>query len=101
MRGSTRCWMGAAALSALITVAAWAADASGKWTWTQRRQNNDVQMTLELKQDGEKLTGTVAGPDGNKTEIKEGTVKGADVSFVVVRNFNGNEFKINYKGKLE
>jgi len=97
-----KCWAGAAALAVIVSAAAWAADAGGKWTWTQRRQNNDIQMTLEAKQDGDKLTGTVvAGPDGQKVEIKEGTIKGSDVSFVVVREFNGQEFKTTYKGKLE
>ncbi len=98
-----KCFAGAAALSVLISLAAWAADASGKWTWTQRRQNNDITMTLEVKQDGEKLTGTVSGGGQNntKTEIKEGTVKGNDVSFVVIREFNGQQRKTTYKGKLD
>jgi hypothetical protein len=98
---SLKYWAGAAALSVLVSVAAWAADAGGKWSWTQRRQNNDVQMTLEVKQDGEKLTGTVSTPNGQKVEIKEGSVKGNEVSFVVVREFNGQQFKTTYKGKLE
>lgn len=97
-----KCWAGAAALAMLVSVAAWAADAGGKWTWTQRRQDNDVQVTLEAKQDGEKLTGTVVtGADGQKVEIKEGTIKGNEVSFVVIREFNGQQRKTTYKGKLE
>jgi hypothetical protein len=103
MRSRMTCWAGAAALSVLVSVAAWAADAGGKWTWMQRGQGgNETKMLLELKQDGEKLTGTLTreGAD-QKTEIKEGTIKNNEVSFVVVRQFNGNEFKISYKGKLE
>jgi len=88
-------------LAVLVAAVAWAADATGKWTWSQKNQNgDDVQMALELKQDGEKLTGTLTRAD-QKTEIKEGSVKNNEVSFVVVREFNGQEFKINYKGKLD
>jgi hypothetical protein len=36
-----------------------------------------------------------------KSEIKEGTIKGADLSFVVVRERNGQENKTMYKGKME
>ncbi|MBM3459206.1 MAG: hypothetical protein FJX77_11815 [Armatimonadetes bacterium] len=91
-----------AALALGVTVAAFAADASGKWTWTQRRQQAEVQVVLEAKQAGEKLTGTVtAGQDGQKTEIKEGTVKGSDITFVVIRERNGQQFKTVYKGKID
>ena len=99
LRTLTR-WAAVAALT-VIAAAVWAADAAGKWTWTTSFQGNEVKQTLELKQDGEKLTGTVAGPNGQKIEIQDGAVKGSDVSFVVVREFNGQQFKVTYKGKLE
>jgi hypothetical protein len=35
------------------------------------------------------------------TEIKEGTLKGDEIAFVVIRERNGQEFKANYKGKIE
>jgi hypothetical protein len=93
-------WIAGTTLAVTLAVAAWAADANGKWTWTQKRGQNDVMMTLELKQDGEKLTGTV-GAGERKTEIKEGTIKNNEVAFVVVRERNGQEVKTNYKGKLD
>ena len=52
-----------------------------------------------LKAEGEKLTGTVAGGRG-ESEIKDGTIKGDDISFSVVRNFGGNDVTVKYKGKL-
>jgi len=36
-----------------------------------------------------------------ETEISDGKADGDNVSFSVVREFNGNQFKQNYKGKLE
>jgi hypothetical protein len=93
----------AAGLTVLMAVCAWAAvDVSGKWTWTQRFGDNEVMNTMELKQEGEKLTGTIQrqGSD-QKSEIKEGKIKENDLSFVVIRERNGQEFKISYKGKVE
>lgn len=96
-------WAAVAALSVTVVAAAWAADASGKWNWKQRRGQNEVTQNAEFKQDGEKLTGFVlGGPNGDvKTEIKEGTVKGSDVSFVVERERNGQTFKMTFKGKID
>jgi hypothetical protein len=91
------------AFSGVATVAK-AADkgAAGTWTWTVNRNGQDVTTTLKLKQDGEKLTGTVKGQQGNETEIKDGKItKDGDVSFTVERERNGQTFVIKYAGKLE
>ena len=85
----------------IATVAIWAADASGKWTAEmQGRNGNTMTVTMNLKADGGKLTGTVSGRNGD-TEISDGKVDGDNVSFTVVREFNGNQFKQNYTGKLD
>ena len=54
--------------------------------------------TFTFKVDGEKLTGTAASPQG-EVQIQDGKVSGDAISFVLVRNFGGNDVKINYKGK--
>lgn len=85
----------------LATVAMWAADPSGKWTAEmQGRNGNTMTMTFNLKADGDKLTGTVSGRNGD-TDISDGKVDGDNISFSVVREFNGNQFKQNYAGKLD
>jgi hypothetical protein len=105
MLRNAKCWAATAALTAFVATVAWAAvDINGKWSFKQRgrQEGNEVTMILELKQDGEKLTGTVGREGGDmKTEIKEGSIKGQDISFVVVREFNGREIKTMYKGKLD
>jgi hypothetical protein len=79
-----------------------AADATGTWTWTITRQNGDkVDVTLKLKQDGDKLTGTYSGQGGQESEIKDGKILGSDVSFNVVREFGGETRTIKYTGKLD
>jgi hypothetical protein len=93
-------WTAVAAVTTIAAVAAWAAPVDGKWSWTQMRQDQQVIMVLELKADGEKLTGTLTRGE-RKDEIKEGTIKGADLAFVTVVERDGNQFKTNYKGKLD
>jgi hypothetical protein len=100
MFGNVKRLIAVAGLTACAAVAAWAAPVDGKWSWTQMRQNQEVTMVLELKQDGEKLTGTLTRGD-MKSEIKEGTIKGADLAFVTIVERDGNQFKSNYKGKLD
>jgi len=53
-------------------------------------------MSLELKVDGDKVTGTLTSPgrDGTpaKTEISDGKLKDGEVSFTVTREFNGTRW---------
>jgi hypothetical protein len=84
-----------------------AASATGTWSWTVQGRDGGAErkMTLALTQDGEKLTGKLSSPgrDGGaarETEIADGSVKGADVSFTVTREFNGNKMTSKYTGKL-
>lgn len=80
--------------------------ADGKWTWTMQGRNGgaDRKMTLTLKEDGDKLTGKLSSPgrDGQArdTDIQEGKIKGDEVTFTVVREFNGNKMTTKYNGKV-
>jgi hypothetical protein len=86
---------------AIMATIAIAGDVTGKWKSSMTTPNGQtVENVMKLKAEGDKLTGTISGRQGEQ-EIQEGKVSGDDVSFVVVRNFNGNEVKISYKGKLE
>ena len=82
------------------------ATATGTWKWTSPGRGNNPQpreSTLTLKQDGEKLTGTLksGGANAQETEITEGSVKGADIAFKVVRKGNNGDITISYTGKLD
>ncbi len=98
------------AISALLLTgsnALRAADATGTWTWsTPGRDGGEARKsTLKLKADGEKLTGTVSSPgrqggQARDTEISDGKVKGDEISFSVVREFNGNKMTVKYSGKV-
>ena len=83
------------------------ANPTGTWTWSTpgRDGGEPRKTTLTLKADGDKLTGKVAAPgrqggEPRETEISDGKVKGDDVSFNVVREFNGNKMTQKFTGKL-
>jgi hypothetical protein len=78
----------------------WAADVTGKWVaQVPGREGQTRETTFNLKAEGDKLTGTVSGRQGD-TQISEGKVSGDEISFKVVANFQGNEVKFLYKGKI-
>lgn len=81
-------------------------DPSGTYFWTVPARNGgaDRTNTLVLKLDGDKLTGKLTAPGRggqlNDTPIADGKVAGSDISFNVVRSFNGNTMTNAYTGKL-
>lgn len=87
-------------MSALLAAGAFAADLTGKWSGKVETPNGSRDVTYTFKQDGDKLTGSVPGMQGTETPITEGSVKGDDVTFSVVRTFNGQERKTTYNGKV-
>src|ERR1019366_9288186 len=88
------------ALMAVCSLAALAADASGTWKASVETPNGTMENTFTFKVDGGKLTGTITmGPMG-EAPISEGKVDGDNISFAVVRDMDGNQFRINYKGKV-
>ena len=82
------------------------ADPSGTWTWsTPGRDGGEARKsTLKLKADGDKVTGTVSAPgregQTRDVEITNGKLKGDEISFDVVREFNGNKMTAKYSGKI-
>ena len=89
-------------LSACLVMAlaslAWAADVSGKWTaQVPGRGGQTRETTFTFKVEGDKLTGTVSGMQGDNP-ISDGKVDGDKISFTQALSFNGNEVKLIYKG---
>jgi opacity protein-like surface antigen len=87
-------------LFAVLVFTASAADVSGTWKAAIETPNGSFDTTFKFKVDGNKLTGSTANQFGGEMPISEGKVDGDNVSFVVSGSFNGNDFKLNYKGKL-
>jgi hypothetical protein len=102
-----------ACLIALLSVSSWSfgsstqtpdfrVDLTGRWKWTMQRQNGGGrEIVMNLKQEGEKLTGTVSGLGfGGETDIQDGTFKDGRVTFKVVRTRGGQDITTTYSGKL-
>ena len=95
---------GCAAAILLLTASAQAADPTGTWTWSTPGRNGgpDRVSTLTLKADAATLTGKVSVPgrDGSpvETQITDGKVDGDNVSFTLIRSYNGNSNTNRYSG---
>jgi hypothetical protein len=89
-----------AAMAVLLATTVTAADVSGKWVGQMPTRNGDTrETTFDLKANGDTLTGTMTGPQGD-IEIKEGKISGNDISFKVPLEFNGNSFVLIFKGTI-
>jgi hypothetical protein len=90
------------ALFANSSLAAQTTDASGLWKWTFATPNGqNIDSVLELTQDGQKLTGIYRSSRGGETEIKNGQIKGNEISFHVTRTFQDQDFTMAFQGKLQ
>jgi hypothetical protein len=87
-------------LAAILAIAASAADISGNWKGTAEGPNGAIERTFTFKQDGTKLTGETTSEFLGKSVLNDGKVEGDEVSFSITANFNGNEMKLAYKGKI-
>lgn len=87
-------------LAMLAATVVWAADVTGKWTaQVPGRQGNAQETTFIFKVEGDKLTGTMSGQQG-ETAIADGKVSGDEISFTVTRERQGNTIKQLFKGKV-
>ena len=87
-------------LLALFALTASAADISGNWTGTAEGPQGTLQRSFTFHQDGTKLTGETVSEFTGKSTIADGKVEGDAISFSITANFQGNEMKLTYKGKI-
>jgi hypothetical protein len=92
-------------LAALVS----AAGIDGKWTLERKMRTRDgeertVQMTLNLKSEGGRITGAVVSSFGGQertAEIKEGKIDGNKFMFVTLMEGPMGEIKTVYEGTVE
>jgi hypothetical protein len=80
-----------------------ASPVAGQWLSEFDTQIGKQKYAFNFKVEGDNLTGkanAVIGEEKMETELKEGKVKGDEISFVEPMNFQGTELRIEYKGKL-
>jgi hypothetical protein len=88
------------ALAALTLWASFAADIDGKWTGQVEGRNGPQTQTIMLKAADNTLTGSIEGGRGGPVEISNGKIDGDNVSFTVIRQFQGNKVTQEYKGTI-
>ena len=88
-------WL-SAILAILLSVAAVAADISGRWKAEFSTPDGTQRVnTFSFKVDGGKLTGTVAGTQ-DETPIQNAKINGDEISFTAERPFG----MFTYSGKV-
>src|SRR5215813_1875525 len=81
-----------------VTLGAFAADISGKWSAQMPGRNGTRDTTFNLKADGDKLTGTMI-VEGQESNITDGKVSGDQVSFSAKMERGGNLITYTFSGK--
>jgi len=85
----------------IVPPTAAAGDVNGTWKGAFDLHGDSVPVALNLKVDGTDLTGTVEGlPTNPAAEIHEGKVDGDNLTFWVNSNYQGQTYKLVYKGKV-
>ena len=79
---------------------AYGADISGTWKGTFEFNHSPVPLMFHLAVAGEAVTGTVEGLPTTPAEIHEGKIEGDTVSFWVNTDYQGQTYKLVYKGTI-
>jgi hypothetical protein len=88
------------AIFGLVGVARAAEDPTGTWKWTTMYQGKSRDVTVKLKLEGDKLTGTIPGQGTQEVAISDAMFKDGNVSFSVDREVNGQKITQKYSGTV-
>jgi uncharacterized lipoprotein YehR (DUF1307 family) len=72
---------------------------TGTWKYTTNANGTQLEVTMKLKAEGDKVTGTISVND-MAIKIEDGKIKDGEVSFKIMREVGGQKFEIKYKGKV-
>lgn len=73
----------------------------GTWTGEAPGGRGPQPVTLTLKADGGKLTGSIGGGRGGEVPIEEGTISGAALKFKSKQQGRGGEVIMTWTGTLK
>ena len=87
----------------LVVLSAFVIAQSVDGTWTAEVQGGrgPQTLTITLKADGGKLTGTAGGGRGGPVDITDGTISGADLKFKTKQMGRGGEIVMSWTGSLK
>jgi hypothetical protein len=87
------------ALSQNLLLQARDQNVSGQWALAVETPEGKANPSLDLRQDGEKISGTYVGRLG-KSPV-EGSLKGDEIKFSVKLKFRDRDFTVTYTGTVE
>jgi hypothetical protein len=100
MRSASRAALSTTLLLLSFVTAAFAlTDIDGKWAATMNGPDGPRPMILEVKADGEKLSGTLSFTSMRAAPISNGKIAGSEVSFDIV--LGDGAFTLPFKGTLD
>lgn len=73
---------------------------AGTWKATIRSPMGDMEMTMELEQEGSQVKGFMATQMG-RWEIKDGVLSGAELTFTLAATIMGETMEMAFSGKAE
>jgi hypothetical protein len=76
------------------------ADPTGTWKWERTFNDNTAEFLLKLNWDGKRLSGKYTA-FGSTSDIEQSQLEHDELSFLAKREFNGNQFEVKFKGKVE
>lgn len=82
----------------LVAGFAFAADVDGTWDGTLNVTGSDVPVSWTFKADGSVLTGGVSQAGSPLVTIKDGKIDGANITFILVVDYQGQQMTVDYKG---
>lgn len=88
-------------LLALTALVAAQGSVNGTWTGEVQGGRGPQQITLSLKADGGKLTGTLTGGRGGDVMIEEGTITGNTLKFKSKQMGRGGQITFSWTGTLK
>jgi len=83
-----------------ISLSAQDVNVTGDWEISMETPRGPMTQEMHFEQDGEKLTVTMTTRRGDEI-TGEGTVKGNEIEWSIIRSTPRGEFTMNYKGTVE
>jgi hypothetical protein len=75
-------------------------DPSGRWTATLERGDRTGVAVINLKVEGNRVTGTLSDPSGQTMEMENGVIEGGQLSFDCRAREHGDTKRIHFSGQI-
>jgi hypothetical protein len=88
------------AIAGVVAAASFKDEVAGKWTLTVDAPGEAVEVVLDLKQDGETVTGTMTSGVGGGT-ISKGSFKEKKLSATITADIQGSPTELGVEGAVD